>query len=208
MLLKSFVISLGKGTEVFAQHFFFFSRYLLAPRVTLGMLLLLFLGTMSGCKPQPKPTASLAPVGSAKVVAPDRIYFKNIRASRYQTADDHNNHLTVYIHDKLVDVSEGWQLSLTDDWINDRAWLSFKTDAPGLFYRLGAEDEEISLLDYKQYSDIEAIQTFASRLAASYEICYRQLASQAANCLPAGSPIRLAMRETILDFLRLTDQDK
>lgn len=160
-----------------------------------------------GCQPQPKPKASVAPVGSAKVVAPDRIFFKNIRASRYLAKEDHEYHMTTYTHDKLSEAPSGWKISFTDDWINDRAWLTFESEEPGLFYRLGAEGEEINIIDYKVYSDIESVRTFAQRLAAPYEICYREVSMVAATCLPAESPIRLGIRETISDYLRLTDQD-
>lgn len=172
---------------------------------TLTFLILLFT-LFNGCTPASKKTTD-APVGSRKIIAPDRIYFKNIKASRYVSTDDHVEHRTAYVHKKSKGAPNGWTIRLVDDWLNDRGWLELTNTEMALFYRLGAEGEEMQLFASDQTGDLAAVKIFADRLAAPYEICRREVSATISDCLPAESPYRLALRETIADYLRLTDAD-
>lgn len=173
----------------------------------LRLLAICSLCLLVGCTSKPVEQLVVPPVGSAKVVVPDRLYFKNIRAIHYNVQEDHKKHFNVYTHSQLATAEPDWQLNITDDWLHDQAWLHFTATDPGLFYRLGAESEEMVLLEHKQFSDVEAMRLFARRLAAPYEICYRKLSSTVSSCLTADNTMRIALRETIHDYLRLTDQD-
>lgn len=169
--------------------------------------ILLFLLILLACEGGPPPTTSLAPVGSSGVVDPDRLYFKNLRSSRYQTLDDHTEHRTTYLHNGLAEAPTGWQIAFTDDWLRDRAWLFLPGNPQGIYYRLGAEGEEIPLFEARQIGDAVRVVEFANRLAAPYEVCFRPSDATVSDCLPAQSPIRRAIRESIRDYLQLTDQD-
>lgn len=170
------------------------------------LLCFIFLLLTLACDQAPR-TPTTAPVGSRSVADPDRIFFKNVRASRYRSLDDYEENRTQYLHRKLEKAPTGWQLTFVDDWLNDRAWLAFSTTEPGNFYRVGAEEEEIILLSSQEIGDLAAIREFGNRLAATYAICYRPKSETVSDCLPAESPLRLAARETIADYLRFTGAD-
>ncbi|PHI19115.1 hypothetical protein CEQ90_14475 [Lewinellaceae bacterium SD302] len=172
---------------------------------TLVFVTLLF-ALFEACSPPPKKTPD-APVGSRQVIAPDRIYFKNIRASRYSSTDDHVEHRTAYVHKKAQGAPVGWKLRLVDDWLNDLSWLELAESEEAIFYRIGVEKEEMLLFESGQVGDLATVKVFADRLAASYEICRRNVSATVSDCLPAESPYRLALRETIADYLRLTNGD-
>lgn len=175
-------------------------RWLFFVGLAIGLL------ALGACSPPPQKTTD-APVGSRKVIEPDRLYFKNIKASRYASMDDHQLHRTTYIHKKLNGIPDGWEFLFVDDWLNDRAWLEILEPEAALFYRLGAEGEEIILFESERIGEIEYVKAFGNRLSASYEICRRAVASNRSDCLLAESSYRLALRETITDYLRLTNAD-
>lgn len=149
------------------------------------------------------------PATGLRVSDPDHLYFKNVRVNQYASVDDHELHLTKFVHRKFrEDNAMPLQLTLVDNWIHNLAFLEL-TGLPtidenkGAFFRMEGTGN-VQVLTVTQLNDRPSLEQFGREIGGNARICYLENGASPEHCFAVGSPVRLALRETITDFLRLT----
>ncbi len=149
-----------------------------------------------------------------RVSDPDHLYFKNTRLRHYQAVEDAVAYVTYYRHEKQAMDTFAYQLYLVDNWIRNKAYLLIAQggDAP-LQSRLLTSP--LHIMQYEQNSnqllftsdevgDIPALFRLYRALGEGSRLCFSEAVAQPQSCLIAASPAHTAWRETIADFLNLT----
>lgn len=149
-----------------------------------------------------------SPATGLRVSDPDRLYFKNVRTNLYTAIDDNELHLTKYVHRKFADDDAPVRLVLVDNWIHGLAYLEMETSAgvaSGTILHIGPPATSWIIYTSEGLNNRQALSQLKADLTGSERICYPGTGEADEYCFPAGSPAREALRETIFDFLRLTE---
>ena len=148
-----------------------------------------------------------SPATGLRVSEPDHLYFKNVRVNLYASIDDDELHLTRYVHRKFTDNESPVRLVLIDNWLHGRAYLEAETSEGvenATVFRIGLPGQSGVVFDAEDLEDRKSLRVLKNELSGNAEVCYPGNTNMDNYCFPVGSPVREALRVTILDFLKLT----